>query len=70
MGLKAALSKPFAAIVNIQLNRLRKNAVALQQKTFNKIIAQAAGTAFGKDHRFSGIKTYEDFKKQVPIRDY
>lgn len=70
MGLKAALSKPFAAIVNIRINKLRKNAVALQQKTFSKIIAQAAGTAFGKDHRFNGIKTYEDFKKQVPIRDY
>ncbi len=70
MGLKAALSKPFAAIINIRLNKLRKNAVALQQKTFRKLIAQAAGTAFGTDHRFGAIKTYDDFKKQVPIRDY
>jgi len=70
MGLKAALSKPFAAIINIRLNKLRKNAVALQQKTFQKLVAQATDTAFGKDHGFSEIKTYDDFKKQVPIRDY
>ncbi len=70
MGLKAALSKPFAAIVNIRINKLRKNAVTLQQKTFLALIAQAKNTAFGIDHRFSEIKTYEDFKKQVPVRDY
>ena len=66
MGLKAALSKLFAALVNRQLNKLRKNAVALQQKTFINLLAQAKNTAFGKDHHFEQIKTYEDFKKQVP----
>lgn len=70
MGLKAALSKPFAALVNYQLNKLRKNAVALQQNTFLKLIAQAKDTDFGRDHNFAGIKTYDDFKKNVPVRDY
>ncbi|EHQ30681.1 GH3 auxin-responsive promoter family protein [Mucilaginibacter paludis] len=70
MGFKAALSKPFAAIINIQLNKLRKNAVSLQQKTFTGLIQQASETAFGKDHQFAAIKTYDDFKKNVPIRDY
>ena len=27
-------------------------------------------TNFGKEHGFENIKTYEDFVKQVPIRDY
>lgn len=70
MGLKAALSKVFAAWVNTDLNRIRKNAVALQQKTFEQLIGQAKNTAFGSDHNFAQIKTYTDFKKQVPIRDY
>ncbi len=70
MGLKAVLSKPFAAIVNSQLNKLRKNAVALQQKTFIDLINQAKNTAFGKTHHFAGIKTYVDFKKNVPVYDY
>jgi hypothetical protein len=70
MGLKATLSKVFAAWVNIDLNRIRKNAVAIQQKTFERLIDQASNTSFGTDHNFSEIKTYEDFKKHVPIRDY
>ena len=70
MGVKAALSKPFAAIVNSRLNKLRKNAVALQQKTFQHLMAKAQNTAFGADHHFGQINTYDDFKKHVPIRDY
>jgi len=70
MGLKAALSKPFAAIINRRLDKLRKNAVALQQQTFQYLISHAKLTAFGKTHQFAGIKTYEDFKKNVPVYDY
>jgi hypothetical protein len=70
MGLKAALSKPFAALVNHQLNKLRRHAVELQQQTFEYLISHAQNTAFGKTHRFAEIKTYEDFKKNVPVYDY
>jgi hypothetical protein len=70
MGVKAALSKIFAALVNKQLNSLRKNAVQLQQKTFSQLINKAKDTAFGTDHNFGQINNYDDFKKQVPIRDY
>jgi phenylacetate-coenzyme A ligase PaaK-like adenylate-forming protein len=70
MGLKAALSKPFAALIVKGINKWKYNAVAAQQKTFENLISKAADTAFGKDHKFSGIKTYADFKKQVPVRDY
>jgi hypothetical protein len=70
MGLKSALSKVFAALVNRDLNRLRKNAVALQQKTFTDLIDAAKDTAFGKAHNFAGINNYQDFKNSVPIHDY
>jgi phenylacetate-coenzyme A ligase PaaK-like adenylate-forming protein len=70
MGLKAVLSKVFAAFVNRQLNNIRNNAVALQQKTFTNLIHEAKGTVFGADHHFGTINNYEDFKKNVPIRDY
>jgi phenylacetate-coenzyme A ligase PaaK-like adenylate-forming protein len=70
MGIKAALSKPFAAIVNSRLNVLRKNAVQLQQKTFEYLISQAKNTAFGKTHHFNEIRNYDDFKKNVPVYDY
>ena len=34
------------------------------------LVKGAAKTAFGIDHNFDSIKSYEDFKKNVPIRDY
>ena len=70
MGLKSVLSKVFAALVNRELNYMRKNAPVLQQKTFSNLVFQAKDTAFGKAHNFSQINNYEDFKRNVPIHDY
>jgi hypothetical protein len=70
MGLKVLLGKVFAAWVNRDLDNIRNNALALQEKTFRQLINTAKKTAFGKDHHFEKINNYEDFKKHVPIRDY
>lgn len=70
MGIKAALSKPFAFLISFQINKLRRNAVRFQDEIFHQLIKTGVKTAFGKDHHFAEIKTYEDFKKHVPIRDY
>lgn len=70
MGLKAALSKPFAALVVKGIQKWKKNAVKAQEETFYQLIDAAKHTAFGKDHRFAQIKNYTDFKANVPIRDY
>lgn len=70
MGLKAALSKPFAALVVKGINKWKKNAVSAQQIILAQLINSAKDTAFGKDHDFGNIRNYEDFKKNVPIRDY
>lgn len=70
MGLKSALSKPFAAWVVKGIDKWKKNPHQAQKRVFHSLIKQAATTAFGKDHQFSSIKTYDDFKAKVPIRDY
>ncbi|ETZ23366.1 GH3 auxin-responsive promoter family protein [Pedobacter sp. V48] len=70
MGLKAALSKPFAAFIVKGINKWKKNAVGAQKETLSQLIDAAKSTAFGKDHGFAAVKTYEDFKKAVPVRDY
>lgn len=70
MGIKAALSKPFAHYIRRKNNKWAKNPLATQEKVFNKLISKASNTAFGKDHSFENIQSYEDFKKAVPIRDY
>ncbi|HUH33482.1 MAG TPA: GH3 auxin-responsive promoter family protein, partial [Daejeonella sp.] len=70
MGLKSVLSKPFAAWVVWQMNKWKKNAVPAQLHVFRNLIDQASNTAFGRDHHFAEIKSYEDFKKNVPVREY
>ena len=70
MGIKASLSKIYAAINAKEVTRWRKNAVSIQEDVFQSLVKTSKATSFGKDHDFNGIRTYEDFKKRVPIRDY
>jgi hypothetical protein len=70
MSIKSILAKPFAKSIATRIYKQSKNAVKVQQNVLKNLIAQAQNTTFGKDHNFSKIKSYEDFKKQVPIRDY
>ena len=70
MKIKSLLAKPFAVYIYKQIKKSMETAESDQQTIFNHLIKVGAKTLFGKDHDFTGIKNYEDFKKQVPIRDY
>lgn len=70
MGLKSALAIPFAKRAVKQIKKWSMRPIETQEKVFAELIAGASNTAFGKDHHFSEIKTYEDFKNRVPIQDY
>lgn len=47
-----------------------ETAVADQEAILKMLVKEARNTVFGKDHHFDTIHQYDDFKKQVPIRDY
>ena len=70
MSIKSILAKPYAKLITTKFYKESNNAVKAQQKVFKTLIAQAKHTAFGKDHNFENINTYQNFKAQVPIRDY
>ncbi|WP_456421838.1 GH3 auxin-responsive promoter family protein [Lutibacter sp.] len=70
MSIKSSLAKPFAKQIAVKFYKKSNNAIKVQQEVFKNLITNAKGTVFGKDHNFSNIKSYKDFKKQVPIRDY
>jgi hypothetical protein len=70
MGIRSLLAKPFAAYIDRQTKEWSLNAVRYQQQVFQSLVAGAKSTQFGRDHGFADIKTYDEFKKQVPIRDY
>ena len=70
MGIRAILAKPFAAYVISQRKKWEKNAVETQLNLMKSLLQQASNTVFGKDHRFSEINDYEQFKQNIPINDY
>ncbi len=70
MSIKSIAAKLFAKIIYNKTQIWSSNPIGTQQKVFQNLIYQANKTQFGKDHNFSAIKTFEDFAKQVPIRDY
>ncbi len=70
MGIRAILSRPFAAYIAGLDNQWKSNPEEYQKKVFQKLVQDAKNTVFGKDHNFEWIRSYEDFKTQVPIRDY
>jgi len=49
---------------------LANKPVETQLAVFKSLIKNAKNTAFGIDHHFDKIKNYDDFKNQVPVRDY
>jgi hypothetical protein len=70
MNLKSLLAKPFASYIYNQLKKGTETALADQEAIFKNLIKSAKNTEFGKEHGFENIKSYDDYKKAVPIRDY
>ena len=70
MGLKSLLSLPFARQIVKKNSKWKKNAVKVQNRLLLSLISQAKNTKFGKDHNFSEISNYSDWKKNIPVRDY
>ena len=70
MPIKALLSLFFAKFIVYKNNNWKKNAVKFQKKIMHNLVDQAKQTVFGKNHSFSKIKNYSDFKRNIPIRDY
>lgn len=70
LKIKSILAKPLSKFVARNVYKKSFEFEKSQQKVFNYLLSQGKSTIFGKDHNFQHIKNYEDFKKEVPIRDY
>ena len=68
--MKSILIKPFAKSIARKIKNNAANAVSDQQSILKKLVASAQATTFGLDHTFGSIKTYDDYRNQVPIRSY
>jgi hypothetical protein len=46
------------------------SAIQDQETIFRNLLKVGSKTVFGTEHHLGEVKTYEDFKKAVPVRDY
>ncbi len=70
MSIKSIFAVPIAKRIRKRIYKWASQPEKTQEKVFQKLIAQAKNTTFGKDHNYSKITSYQDFKDQVPVRDY
>lgn len=70
MGIRSFLAKPFAAYIAAETRKWSLQPEKIQQAILSNLVANGKETLFGKDHGFDTIRNHDDFKKQVPIRDY
>ena len=70
MKIKSFLAKPYAAIVHARVRKSMTTALADQQAILQYLLKEGSKTIFGSHHDFKNLKTYDDFIKAVPVRDY
>ena len=70
MKFKSFLAKPFAAYINKSIRKSASNAISSQENIFKDLLKTGSKTIFGEEHCMADIKSYDDFKKQIRVRDY
>jgi hypothetical protein len=70
MGIKSLAIKPFAALISSKVKKSKTLAVSDQKQIMKDLVGKAKSTIYGKDHGLDEIKTYKEFKNNVPISDY
>jgi len=70
MGIRSVFARPLAGLVARQTMEWSSRAGHHQRNILNGIIRKAETTRFGINHGFQDIRTAEDFRKQVPVKDY
>ena len=66
---KAALSIAGIPIMK-KLERASRNVQEAQKQVLEKIICSCKDTTFGREHSFKSIKSLDDYRKAVPVRDF
>src|ERR1700761_8047972 len=70
MKIKSFLARPFASYVYKAIQKGMTTAIVDQEAILKELLRVGSKTVFGTDHHLGEVKTYEEFKQAVPIRDY
>lgn len=70
MQFKSLLAKPFAGFVSRSVQKDMQNALRDQDQWMASLLKTGKNTLFGKDHRLQDVRSYEEFRQAIPLRDY
>jgi hypothetical protein len=70
MKFKSFLAKPYAAIVHNKIRKEMVHAVASQQAMLQQLLKTGSKTSFGSEHKLQQVRSYDEYRQAVPIRDY
>ena len=70
MNITKFLNKVYFAPRLKEIEQYTSHAGELQQLVLQRLVRTAANTEWGKKHDYASIRTYEDFKKRLPIQTY
>ena len=64
------LARPFFQHRLKAIARYATDAEEIQRKVLKRLLREAAQTAYGRDHGFGEIRSYEEFSHTVPVNTY
>ena len=70
MKIKSFLAKPFASYIYRSIRKDIGSALEDQENCLKTLLKAGSKTVFGREHHLETVKTYEEFRAAVPIRDY
>jgi hypothetical protein len=70
MKIKSFLAKPFASYIYRSIRKDIGSALEDQENILKSLLKSGSKTVFGREHHLETVKTYEEFRNAVPVRDY
>jgi hypothetical protein len=70
MKIKSFLARPFASYIYKAIQKGMTTAIADQEAILKELLRVGSKTVFGAEHKLGEVKSYEEFKQAVPVRDY
>jgi GH3 auxin-responsive promoter len=70
MKIKSFLAKPFASYIYRSIRKEISSALEDQENILKSLLKTGSKTVFGREHHLEAVKTYEEFKAAIPVRDY
>jgi hypothetical protein len=70
MKFKSFFAKPFASYIYRSTRKELSSALEDQENILKSLLKTGSKTVFGREHHLETVKTYEEFKSAIPVRDY